>query len=274
MRIIKYILIILILSSCSTKNEDKQQKLPNIDIHFQTGCEVREDFSISILTENGNLIARKIKPNYYYGVKTDSIWTVHLDSNGIAVIDMFIHKAEELNGECPIKNTSVDDYKIKIHNDTTFKIYGHCDWDSLDYFSIEKELFKSHFDDLEQKRETLKDSISSALNGKWIVTGLDNLKQNDTVTFWRTNELDDIEEGTVIWMFSDSLKFTSFDNKLFDLTYSKDYELILKNGYNHLRIGSGAVIDNKGNMTIENYGANFEIINIDNEIIKLKYWWR
>lgn len=274
MNITKYILIILILSSCATKNEDNQPILPNIDIQFQTGCYTREDYSISILTDNGQLIAKKIEPNYYYGIKTDSIWSTRLDSNKVNIIKAFLKKAEELNGECPILTSSIDDYNIYIHNDTTFKIHGHCDWDSLDYFSFEKILFKKQFDDLKKKRGTLNDSIINELNRKWIVTGLDNLQKNDTVTLWRTDELDDIEEGTVIWMFSDSLKFTSFDNKLFDLTYSKNYELILKNGYNHLRIGSGALIDNKGNMTIENYGANFEILNIDNDIIKLKYWWR
>jgi len=274
MRIFKNILIFVILSSCSTKNENKQQILPNIDIQFQTGCVVHEDYLISILTENGQLIARKIKPNYYYGLKTDSIWTFYLDSNRIDIIDKFIRKAEVLNGECPIRNTSVDDYNINIHNDTVFKIYGHCDWDGLDYFSIEKLLFKEHFDDLEKKRKGLEDSISIALNGKWIVTGLDNIKQNDTIAFWKTDELDDLEEGTIVWMFSDSSSFHSFNNSQFDLTYSKNYELILINGSNHLRIGSGAVIDKKGNMTIENYGANFEILHIDIDKIYLKYWWR
>lgn len=275
MKLLKYILIFLILSSCSHKNEEIEQILPNIDIQFQTGCIARFDYSISIKTENGKAIARKIKPNYYYGVKTDSIWTVQLDSSQIAIIDKFILKAEELNGECQIKNTSVDNYIINIHNDTVFKIYGHCDWDGLDYFSIEKLLFKEHFGDLENKRVILKDSISKGLKGQWIITGLDKeIKHNDTVTMWRTDEVNNIESGKTVWTFSDSLSFKSFDNRNFDLTYSNSYELNVINGENHLSINSGALIDKKGNMTIKNYGANFEILMIEPGKIILQYWWR
>ena len=60
MRYFINILIVLTLSSCSITNEDKETVLGNIDIQFQTGCEAREDYSISILTENGQLIAKKI----------------------------------------------------------------------------------------------------------------------------------------------------------------------------------------------------------------------
>ncbi len=275
MKHFKNILIVLILTSCSITNTDKEAVLENIDIQFQTGCEARKNYSISILTENGQLIVKKIQPNYYYGTKTDSIWTVIIDSNRLKIIKRFIQKAKELNGECPSLSSSIDDYRIDILNDTTYNINGHCDWDSLDYFSIEKLLFKEHFNDLEKRRISLKDSINKLLIGQWIVNGLyTGLKQNDSLTLRRTDELDDLEEGTIIWNFGDSLKFGSLDNNIFDLTFSNSYDLLVENGSVDLRINSGALIDKKGNMTIENYGAYFSILEMESENIILKYWWR
>ncbi len=275
MRHFKYIMIVLILCSCSITNNEKESVLENIDIQFQTGCEAREDYSISIMTDNGQLIVKKIQPNYYYGTITDSIWTVIIDSNRLKIIKRFIEKAKELNGNCPIESTSVDDYNIVIHNDTTYKIHGHCDWDSLDYFTIEKLLFKEHFNDLEKRRVSLKDSINKLLIGQWIVNGLHKgLKQNDSITLWRTDELDDLEVGTIIWNFDDSLKFGSLDNNIFDLAYSNSYDLLVENGSVDLRINSGALIDKKGNITIQNYGAYFSILEMESEKIILNYWWR
>jgi len=272
MRHFKYIFIVLILTSCSISNNEKKSELKNMDILFQTGCESRVDYSISILTENGQLIAKKIRPNYYYGTKTDSIWTVIIDSNRLKIIKEFIQKAKELNGDCPIRSTSVDDYKILIHNDTTYKIHGHCDWDSLDYFSLERLLFSEHFNDLEKKRISLKDSINKLLIGQWIVDGLHKgLKQNDSITLWRT---DDLKRDAIIWSFGDSLKFRSLENKIFDLKLSNSYDLLVKNGSVDIEISSGALIDKKGNMTIENYGAYFSILEMESKKIILKYWWR
>lgn len=272
MRQFKYIFIVLILTSCSFTNNEKKSKLKNMDILFQTGCEARIDYSISIMTENEQLIAKKIRPNYYYGTKTDSIWTVILDRNQLKIIEKFIQKAKEFNGDCPIQSTSVDEYKIHIHNDTTYKIHGHCDWDSLDYFSLERQLFNEHFIDLEKKRISLKDSINKLLIGQWIVNGLHKrLKKNDSITLWKT---DNLKKDAIIWSFDDSLKFRSLENNIFSLKLSNSYDLLVNNGYIDLKISSGSLIDKKGNMIIENYGAHFSILEMKSKKIILKYWCR
>jgi len=275
MKKINYLFIALIITSCSTQQNENENLLPNIEIQFETGCESRESYSISIQTESGQLIAKKNEPNYYYGTKTDSIWTVNLDNTKINAVKNFILKAKILNGECPIESTSVDEYNITIENDTTYEIHGHCDWNGLDYFSIEKLLFKEHFNNLDYARNTLKDSVIKELKGQWIITGLNKeLKRNDIVTMWRTDELDDLEKGMIIWNFSDSLSFGSLDNEIFDLTYSKKYQLLVAYGNVNLRISSGALVDSKGNMTIKNCGADFNIREIESEKIVLDYWWR
>ena len=270
-----YLFLALIITSCSIEKNKKEYLLPNIDIQFETGCETRENYSISIYTESGQLIAKKIEPDYYYGTKTDSVWTVNLDSTKISVIKNFILIAKIFNGECPIESSSIDKYNITINNDTTYKIYGHCDWNGLDYFSIEKLLFKEHINNLNYARNNLKDSVIKELKGQWIITGLNReLKRDDIVTMWRTDELDDLGIGTTIWNFSDSLRFESLGNEVFDLIYSNDYQLLVEYGEVNLRINSGALIDTEGNMTIKNYGANFNIIEIESEKIVLEYWWR
>jgi hypothetical protein len=200
---------------------------------------------------------------------------VDLDSSRIQIIKNFIAKARELNGECPIKSTSVDNYKIIIKNDTTYNIYGNCDWVGLDYHSIEKLIFIDHFVNLEKQRASLKDSVCNELKGQWIITGLHkDIKQKDIITMSRTNDIDHLKIGTVVWEFFDSFKFKSHDNKIIDLTFSKDYQLIVENGYVDLRIGSGAITDSNGNMTIENYGSDFIIKEIESGKIILEYLWR
>jgi hypothetical protein len=272
MRPLKYILIILILTSCYNPNNGKKSELKNIDILFQTGCYTRIDYSISIMTENGHLIAKKTRPNYYYGTKTDSIWKVKIDKKQLEIINAFIQRAKELNGVCPIRSTSVDDYKIIIHNDTTYSIHGNCDWGGLDYFSLERLLFNEHFNDLEKKRNVLKDSVNKVLVGQWIVDGLHKeLKQSDSITLSRTNYF---KKDMIVWSFGDSLKFRSLENKIFDLKLSNSYNLIVNDGSVDLEISSGASTDKNGNMTIENYGAYFSIMEMNADKIILKYWKR
>ncbi|MCD4747136.1 MAG: hypothetical protein K8R58_12635 [Bacteroidales bacterium] len=218
---------------------------------------------------------QKVKPNYYYGFNTDSIWTVNLDSTRICIIKDFIQKARELNGECPIATTSIDRYKITIHNDTTYNILGYCDWVGLDYFSFEKILFREHFEDLDKKRYSLKDSVNQVLRGHWIVTGLSgNIKRGDLIYMEWTDNLDDLETSTIVWEFSNNYKFRSYDNKFLNLTYSTKYSLIVDYGYLSLCICAGTIEKPNGDMKIVNNGAYFEFKKIEPKKVSLEFWSR
>ena len=160
----KYFLLVsltILMVSCthnSAKDEAKAPELANIYIQYQTGCEVRENSAISIYSENGIMMAEKVEPIYYYGSERDSTWIIVMDSSKIRLIKNFINKAKELNGNCPIKSKSVDDYNVCIQNDTSYHINGHCDWEGLDFLSVENALFEERF--LQLKEEQMKmDSI-------------------------------------------------------------------------------------------------------------------
>ncbi len=282
MRRLSYILTILVFVSCNSNRKEQSENIilfPSIDIVFETGDESREQYQIEIYSDGSSIFAKKIEPNYYYGKSTDSTWLVELDSNKVELIREFLKMSKKMNKRCnegsQIVSSSIDFYHISIENDTLIQIDGNCDWNGFDYFSIEQKLFNEKFIELNMLRTHLKDSIIDALEGKWVVSGLKNeLKQNDLLTLERTDELDELEVGTIIWAFGDSLSFNSSDNKVLDFTYSKSYELYVNNGSLDLTIASGAVILPNGNMTIENYGAYLTIEKIEKDKIILNYWWR
>jgi len=272
-----FFFIILLITPWLFQKTDRvpeKHSLPDINIQFETGCEYRLKYSIAILNKNNKLIAKKIKPNYYYGNFTDSIWTIELDSNKINLIKKFINKAKEFNGECPIITSSIDYYEITIHKDTVYKIGGNCNWEGLDFFSIEKKLFQNHFELLNKKRVSLKDSLNKILSGQWIVTGLNKeLGKRDTIILWRTDELDENENGAVFWKFFDGNKFNCNDSLVFNLAYSKNYSFVVDYGYVGLAIQAGTKIEQNGKETYTK-GAFFEMDIINTDKIILKYFGR
>lgn len=276
------ILVFFLFISCNSNRVKESESLisfPHINILFETGCEVREQYQIEIFTKENSIFAKKIEPNYYYGRLTDSTWLVELDSNKVEIINEFLKISKRINKSCDensqIVSSSIDLYHISVGNDTLIKIDGNCDWNGLDYFSIEQKIFNEKFTVLNTYRTNLKDSIITVLTGEWIVSGLKKeMSQNDTLILERTDELSEMEEEIIIWSFGDSLSFNSSDRKVLDLTYSKNYEIYVNNGSLDLTIASGAVILPNGNMTIENYGAYLTIEKIEKDKIILKYCWR
>lgn len=275
MRCLGYILGVLTIISCNSNKREESESLilfPSINITLITGDEAREEYQMEIYSEGNTVFGKKIEPNYYYGAKTDSIWLVELDSAMMKTIREFIETSKRFIGDCPIQSTSIDIYYITIEHDTSHRIYGNCDWNGLDYFSLEQKLFEKKFSELNRYRSNLKDSMVNALKGEWVVNGLKKeMKQNELLQLQRTDEFDEQEVGTVIWSFGDSLSFNSSNNKKIDLTYSKSYGLNVKNGSLDLIISPGfAIQPNEG----YNYGVYLTIEKIETEKITLQYWWR
>ena len=100
------------------------------------------------------------------------------------------------------------------------------------------------------------------------------MHRDDMLVLERTVEFQKSESRKVVWVFGDTLAFKSLDNDIFDLTYSKSYDLLVKHGRADLRIGPGAITKPNGRMTIDNYGAKLSIEKIEPDRITLKYWWR
>ena len=251
---------------------DNSIEISSIKIDFIRVSIIKEKASMSIINKEGNYYASKLEPNYYYGTNTDSIWTLKLDSSQIHTIYRFIEKAKELeNNKCSIRPSSRNLYKVTINNQTSIIIKGNCEWNGLDYKAIEKKIFKEKFDELDLKRNLLKDSIRNTIEGKWIVSGLKkDPKRHDIVILDKLNDSNKLADKT-IWSFKDSIDFKSHTNDIINLKYSMEYWLSVSNGYVSLTIRPG-YINNNGKVTQKNKGLHFRIKKRETGKIVLEYW--
>ena len=218
----------------------------DIQIEFVTGDEVMVYHEISFTRKGQKIIAKKEQPFYYYGSLTDSTWTTKLEASDLKIIDRFISKAKTQKDSCSFLSTSIDHYKIKIGNKEEMKIIGNCEWDGIDYDYIEKNIFKSHFADLENKRKIVADSIAKSFTGTWDVSGWENGKLTDKeILLTRTNVNKLKTEGQYRW------------------TFDKSNTTALKEDLD---------ID-EGSSLIKIRGSTYKIINISADKIELKHLW-
>lgn len=243
-------LFLILLFSCNTnkKEVDKNElnDFANIQIEFVTGDEVMSLHRMSIFKDSKTIKATKEKPYYYYGSKTDSVWTADIGKSEMKLINEFITKAKNQNDSCSFLSTSIDRYKINIENKEQINIIGNCDWNGIDYDSLEKKIFEHKFSELEKKREFVADSIVQSLNGIWDVSGWKNgvLKYKEIILTRTTDNKPKIE-GQYRWTF-DKIKTSELKNKL-DI--------------------------DEGSSLIEIRGSTYDIISIEPNRIELKYLW-
>jgi hypothetical protein len=243
-------LFLILLFSCNT-NEKKVDKselndFAEIQIDFVSGDEVMILHRMSISKDNTTIKATKEKPYYYYGSKTDSVWTADIGKYELKLINEFITKAENQNDSCSSLSTSIDRYKINIRNKEQINIIGNCDWNGIDYASLEKKIFEHKFFELEKKREFVADSIVQSLEGIWNVSGWkDGVLKNKEVILARTTDIAPKIEGQYRWTF--------------DKTKSSELKMNLD-------------VD-EGSSLIEIRGSTYDIISIEPNRIKLKYLW-
>jgi hypothetical protein len=243
-------LFLILFFSCNT-NEKKIDKselndFAKIQIEFVTGDEVMTLHRMSIFKDSKTIKATKEKPYYYYGSKTDSTWTTNVGKSELQLIDEFISKAKNQKDSCSFLSTSIDRYKINIGNKEQINIIGNCDWNGIDYDSLEKIIFEHKFSELKNKREFVADSIIESLNGIWDVSGWKNgALKNKEVTLTRTNDNEPKIEGQYRWTF-DKTKMAELKNNL-DI--------------------------DEGSSLIEIRGSTYDIIKIEHNRIELKHLW-
>ena len=162
------------------------------------------------------------------------------------MIQKFISKAENQKDTCAFSSTSIDYYTIKIEGKKQINIIGNCNWDGIDYTSLERKIFAKKFAELENKRRVIADSIINNLIGSWKVTGIENGFINGTkVTLRRINDSKLENEKHKIWTFH-----KSFKNQM-----KKDLDI------------------DEGNSLINIKGSMYKIINIEAQKIELEYLW-
>lgn len=242
-------IIFLVLFSCNTKEKktenEKLQVFKEIEIDFTTGDEVIKRYTLRIFKEGETIKVDKTRPFYYYGSGTDSIWTTEIGNTELQIINQFLKKAKTIDS-CSSLSSSIDHYTIKIGGKQQIEIRGNCDWQNLDYKSLEFILFQKQFEELDKKRKAVADSIVNSLNGSWDVNGWRNgALENRNVILTKNNSSEPTKEGFQRWVFKKS--------KVEELIKSLDID--------------------EGSTLIEIRGSTYRIKSIGTEIIELEYLW-
>ncbi|WP_055445148.1 hypothetical protein [Lacinutrix himadriensis] len=241
------IILLLILTSCNSDNIDKAEfnDFSDIEIRFRTGDERIEFYSMDIFKSGEKIKAVKKRPFYYYGSVTDSTWTTEIGKSDLKLIIEFINKAESIKDTCSFNSSSIDYYDIKIKG-KALKIVGNCEWNGIDYDSLETKIFKHKFVELDKKREMVADSVVKSFNGFWDVYGWENgVLKNRNLVLRRTTENEPKIDGIYRW------------------TFDKKKQSELKKNLN-IDIGSAL---------IEIGASTYKVLNIGNDKIELKYLW-
>src|SRR5690606_23355143 len=151
------LIILICIFSCKTNNdhinETEFHDFSDIKIDFRTGDEVRTLSRMLILKDSQKIRAVKQSPFYYYGFQTDTIWTTEIGKSDLQLIKSFIIKARNQKDSCSFGSTSIDRYKISIGDSEELKIIGNCEWNNIDYDSLEHKIFQKQFEQLKLKRE-------------------------------------------------------------------------------------------------------------------------
>lgn len=241
------IILFLILTSCNSDKIDKAEfnDFSDIEIRFRTGDERIEFYSMDILKKGEKIQAIKKSPFYYYGSGTDSTWTTEIGKSDLKLITEFINKAKSIKDTCSFNSSSIDYYDIKT-NGNAIKIVGNCEWNGIDYDSLENKIFKHKFIELKKKREIVADSLVEIFNGFWDVSGWENgVLKNRNLVLTRTTENQPKIDGIYRWTFEKE-KESEFKEKL-DI--------------------------DEGSTLIEIGASTYKVLNIEKNKIELKYLW-
>jgi len=241
------IILLLILTSCNSDKIDKAElnTFSDIEIRFSTGDESIEYYSMDIFKSGENIKAIKKSPLYYYGSGTDSTWTTEIGQSDLRLITDFINKAKSIKDTCSFNSSSIDYYDIKT-NGKVLKIIGNCDWNGIDYDSLESKIFKHKFVELKKKREIVADSLVKSFNGVWDVSSWENgVLKNQNLVLSRTTKDKPKIDGFYRW------------------TFEKEKESELKK---ELDIDEGITL-------IKIRGSLYKILDIQTDKIELKYLW-
>ena len=241
------IILLLFLNSCKSNEIDKADidNFSDIEIRYKTGDESIQSHSMFIYKIGNKIKALKKRPFYYYGSATDSTWTKEIDKSDLRLLTQFINKAKSMNDTCPFNSSSIDQYELKTSGQE-IKIVGNCDWNGIDYDSLENKIFKNEFIQLESKRQMIADSLAKSFNGSWDVAGWENgVLKNRNIELTKTSENEPKKDGVYRWEFK----------KENDSLFKKQLDI------------------DEGSTLVEIKGSMYKVIDIENDKIKLKFLW-
>ena len=163
----------------------------------------------------------------------------------LKLITEFITKAKSIKDTCSLNSSSTDYYDIKIKG-KALKIVGNCEWNGIDYDSLETKIFKHKFVELEKKREIVADSLISSFNGFWDVSGWENgVLKNRNLVLSRTSYNEAKTDGFYRWTFE----------KENESDFKKELDI------------------NEGSTLIKIRGSMYKVLDIQTDKIELKFLW-
>lgn len=247
------------------KSEEQDNLLVPVTISYFSRCDSYLTYQMKVYKKGNNAYyAENIRPFHYYGYKTDSIWSTKLNKQQISTLKKFLLIAKRLNENCQNSN-SIPEYQIITDKDT-LKITSDCDWNNLDYFSLQENLFKTKFNDLKKKRKAIIDSLDKKITGKWYYEPLkEKPKKGDCIKLTKVKQ----NQSDCYWEFSKNY-FKSSCNNVMNFTYTKDYEWNV-DGQINLNISPGLIIAKDGSMTIGNYNQEFILKFLNDNELELEF---
>lgn len=260
---------------------ESQFPLPRIWIDYYIGESNSNDYQLYIHPKGEKMYASKIRTIDEY--ENEVIWETELDSSLIQLVKRFMVKARQLYYQrCPKTSADKTVYNVRVGLDSNLYIEGNCNWEGLDYNSLEATILNHQFMASDNSMANLNDSIAEIpkiLSGYWVVYGLKNeISRNDTVKLERVDGLYGLNKNAIVWSFNADTTFKSMNNKIMDLTYSTSYHLYkndksVKIGAIELAIDAGwEYFDvDSGRKKFKNEGVSFIFEKIEKDKLILLF---
>ncbi|QNF34729.1 hypothetical protein HUW51_19075 [Adhaeribacter swui] len=219
-----------------------------------------ESYSVREMTFNleENAVVGKITiPN------SDKLFSsrTELNNKSISNLNSFVKLAENYSKNCEESNETsyVQYYEVEIDN-RNLKIFKFCDWKSLTFQNLEKEIFESYFKEMPNKIKEFNASLSKRLVGKWMENEkLENLKLESE---WILEKIPANSEAQEYFEFLQPQK--AILNRKGEKIYY-DYQFYIDNGVTNLVMNG----DDKKNGEEFIYGQHFKVVELTNSQIKL-----
>jgi hypothetical protein len=160
-----------ILIACITH---EKPLFKTLRIKYTFGDESYSSREMSFNMEGSAVVGKITIPN------TDKLYSSRtvLSNKSISSLNSFVKLAESYSKGCEDWDGSsyVQFYEVEIDN-RNLKIYKYCNWKSLTFQNLEKEIFAGYFKEMPIKIKTFNDSLSKIIVGRWRENEkLENLK--------------------------------------------------------------------------------------------------
>lgn len=148
--------------SCNSQEKSIFKK--SLTIEFTSGDESYKTQQMNFVVKDGDIVGTITEPNTNELLSSET----HLSEKSIILLNSFIRLANEHRNGCDEGQVStwVQRYRISIDGDQ-FRISKFCDWKSLSYVDLEKQIFGSYLKSLKNKKKAFNQSFSKTLIGKW-----------------------------------------------------------------------------------------------------------